>query len=146
MGANRRRQHFLDDFIAACDRVAILEAFPENARFLKEAFEGPKVRVVQGDVRHTSGLLAGERFDVCFFWHGPEHLGASEAPAVLRGLEAITNHVVVLGMPYGRYYQGDEYRNKYERHLWHIYPEDMHRLGYEARTGEARIPRPDLLC
>ena len=112
-GANRRRQHFLDDFIAACDRVAILEAFPENARFLKEAFEGPKVRVVQGDVRHTSGLLAGERFDVCFFWHGPEHLGASEAPAVLRGLEAITNHVVVLGMPYGRYYQGDEYRNKY---------------------------------
>ena len=135
VGANRRRQHFLDDLIASCGRVAILEAFPENAQFLREAFEGPGVRVIQGDVRHASGLLAGERFDACFFWHGPEHLGASEAPAVLRGLEAITNHVVVLGMPYGRYYQGDEYRNKYERHLWHIYPDDMHKLGYETSTA-----------
>ena len=123
----------------------MLEAFPENARFLR-GLRGLGTRVVQGDVRRISVLLAGERFDVCFFWHGPECLGASEAPAVLRDLEAITNHVVVLGMPYGRYRQGGECRNKYERHLWHIYPKDMHRLGYEAGAGEARIPRPDLLC
>ena len=134
VGANRRRQHFLDDFVAACGRVVVLEAYPENARFLREAYEGPGVRVVQGDVRNISGLVS-ERFDASFFWHGPEHLGAGEAPGVLRALESITDHVVVLGMPYGRYYQGDEYGNAYEKHLWHIYPEDMRRLGYETSTA-----------
>ena len=134
VGANRRRQHFLDDFVDACETVVILEAFPENAQFLREAYEGPGVRVVEGDVRNISALV-DERFDACFFWHGPEHLGAGEAPGVLRALESITDHVVVLGMPYGRYYQGDEYRNKYERHLWHIYPEDMRGLGYETSTA-----------
>ena len=39
-GASRGRQRFPDDFIAACGRVAILEAFPESARLLKEAFGG----------------------------------------------------------------------------------------------------------
>ena len=137
VGANRRRQHFLDDFVAACERVVIVEAFPENAQFLKEAYGGPGVRVVQGDVRGIAGLV-DERFDACFFWHGPEHLGAAEAPGVLRALEAMTDHVVVLGMPYGVRHQGDEYGNAYERHLWHIYPGDMHRLGYETSTaGEA---------
>ena len=134
VGANRRRQHFLDDFVAACKRVVVVEAHPDNARFIGEAYGERGVRAVEGDVRNIAGLV-GERFDVCFFWHGPEHLGAGEAPGVLRALEAITDHVVVLGMPYGRYYQGDEYGNAYEKHLWHIYPEDMRGLGYETSTA-----------
>ena len=60
----------------------------------------PGVRVAVGDVRSMAGL-AGERFDARFFWHGPERLGAGEAPGALRALEAITSHVVVLGMPCG---------------------------------------------
>ena len=30
VGANRRRRHFLDDFVAACETVTIVGAFPEN--------------------------------------------------------------------------------------------------------------------
>ena len=45
--------------------------------------------------------MAGERFDVCFFWHGPEHLHEDETAGVLRMLEGIINDLILLGMPYG---------------------------------------------
>ena len=134
VGANRRRQHFLDDLIAACGRVVVLEAFRENADFVRSAYGPRGVRVVHGDVRDVAGLAAG-RFDVCFFWHGPEHLSEAEAPGVIGALESVTDRLVVLGMPHGESPQGSEYGNDYERHLWHIYPEDMQRLGYETSTA-----------
>lgn len=135
VGANRRRQHFLDDLVAACGRVVVIEAFRENADFVRSAYEGRGVRVIQGDVRGVAGLVGGERFDVSLFWHGPEHLTAAEAPGVIRALESVTNRLVVLGMPHGVSHQGSEYGNDYERHLWHVYPEDMRRLGYETSTA-----------
>ena len=134
VGANRRRQHFLDDLVAACERVAVIEAFRENADFIRSAYGPRGVRVVHGDVRGVAGL-AGGRFDVSFFWHGPEHLAAGEAPGVIGALESVTDRLVVLGMPHGESPQGSEYGNDYERHLWNVYPADMRRLGYETSTA-----------
>ena len=54
-------------------------------------------------------------------------------------LESMTNHLVVLGMPYGYYEQGAEYGNDYEIHQWSIYPKDAEKWGYLTHT----IGEPD---
>ncbi len=137
VGANHLRQHFLADFVSVYDRVVVLEIFPENVAHLRKKFKGKNTHIIHGDVRDAAGLTSG-RFDVCFFWHGPEHLGRDEVGTVLRMLESITDSLVVLGMPYGNYPQGSEYGNDCETHLWDIYPADMEKLEYLTHTiGDA---------
>ncbi len=137
VGANHLRQHFLSEFVSGYDRVVVLEIFPRNVAHLKKNYTDKNTSIIHGDVRDAAGLTSG-RFDVCFFWHGPEHLGRDEVGTVLRMLESITDSLVVLGMPYGNYPQGAEYGNKYETHLWDVYPADMERLGYLTHTiGDA---------
>ena len=139
IGASYLRQHFLDDFVRMYDRVVVLEIDKKNAEYVRQKFDLPGVTVVCGDVRNTADLMDGEgmgrrRFDACFFYHGLEHLPKEDVADVLNTLESITDHIIVLGMPYGHYEQDSEYGNVYERHLWDIYPDDMHRLGYRTYT------------
>ncbi len=137
VGASHRRQHFLSDFVKNYDSVVVLEIFSENVRYLKEKFTNPHVKIVEGDVRDAARLLPG-KFDVCFFWHGPEHLHKEETKAVLDRLEGITTNLIVLGMPYGHYAQGTVYGNTHETHQWDIYPKDMQSIGFQTNTlGDA---------
>ena len=129
IGANHIRQHFLKNFVADYDKVIVLEIHPDNVRHVKEKYAEKNIQIIQGDVRHVDSLIL-EKFDVCFFWHGPEHLTKLETRGVLTKLESMTNHLIVLGMPYGRYEQGAEYGNVHETHLWDIYPENVKDLGY----------------
>jgi len=134
IGANKRRQYFLDWFEkAGYDRIVILEAFKENADCLRADANGwtPALEIVHGDIRDP-GSIPG-RFDVSFFWHGPEHLKEAEIGGVLKNLE-VASKVVVLGCPYGVYRQGAEYGNPYEEHLSHLYPPFMEGKGYKVDT------------
>ena len=139
VGASHLLQHFLSDFVEWYDTVTVLEIFEENAKYLREMSDACRyqISVICGDVREADRLLQ-RKFDVCFFYHGPEHLKKEETKDVLPMLESMTNHLVVLEMPYGHYEQGAEYGNYHETHHWDIYPEDMHNLGYETCTlGDA---------
>lgn len=133
VGANSRRQHFLEEFGERYSRVAVLEIFPDNVAFLRNNFVGPQYEIMQGDVRDVKSLFS-EKFDVCFFYHGPEHLRREETGGVLGDLESMANRLVVLGMPYGVYEQGVAYDNPHEVHQWSIYPGDLQKLGYETDT------------
>lgn len=134
VGANKRRQYFLDWFErAGYSRIVVLEAFKENADCLRADTAGwtGALDIVHGDVREP-GCIIGQ-FDVSFFWHGPEHLEESEIKTVLGNLESISS-VVVLGCPYGVYVQGPEYGNPYEKHLSHLYPQFLEGMGYKVDT------------
>lgn len=137
VGANQRRQHFLDRFEGSgYDRIVLLEAFEPNYRFLKEKLEpggSGAYRVVWGRAQEIERLRLGV-FDVVFFWHGPEHLRKREIPPTLRGLEAACRRVMVCGMPFGFYEQGPEYGNPFETHQSHVYPAFMEALGYRTET------------
>ena len=139
VGANKRRQHFLDWFEkAGYLRIVVLEAFRENYEFLRAKFDRrtPPYGVAYGDVRNVDSVLK-EAFDVAFFWHGPEHLSREEIMPVLESLEGMSR-IVVLGCPHGAYKQGPEYGNPYEEHLTAIYPEFLEGLGYGTDVvGEA---------
>ena len=138
VGANHLRQHFLPDFVKYYQRITVIEVFERNVTYLKEHYGKPNVDIIRGDVRNV-GDLVRERFDICFFWHGPEHLERNEIAGMLSTLEQLTNHIVILGMPYGHYMQGPEYENVHESHMWDIYPEDMEAFGYRTDT----IGKPD---
>lgn len=137
VGANHLRQHFLDYFADKYEEIAVLEIHAKNVEYLMERYSAnAKVSVIQGDVRNVQNIAGRfkKRFDVCFFYHGPEHLARHEVAGVLYDIESITDHLVVLGMPYGHYKQGPEYGNDHEQHLWDTYPRDMRRLGYKTHT------------
>ena len=133
VGANKRRQHFLDWFEkAGYSRIVVLEAFAENAEFLKARINGrtSAFEVVHGDIR-DEGAIPREKFDVAFFWHGIEHLMEDEIGPVLDKLEKVSK-VVVLGCPHGIYEQGPEYWNPYEEHFSAVYPRFLEGLGYKT--------------
>jgi len=137
VGANQKRQHFLNFFEESnYKRIVILEAFKENYEFLKTKFETsqPNVyQVINGKVEEIE-RLALEPFDVIFFWHGPEHLPQQQIEPTLKKLESISNYLVVLGMPFGKYVQGPEYGNPFEVHLSAIYPSLLHKYDYLTET------------
>lgn len=140
VGANQKRQHFLDKFQSAkYNRIVILEAFKDNFEFLEKKFAEeqnhhedkvqPDICVIHEDIRNFDAL--GQTFDVIFFWHGIEHLRKAEIEPTLKKLENNCK-LVVLGMPYGMYEQGPEYGNPFEEHMSAIYPPFLEKLGYET--------------
>ena len=146
VGANSRRQHFLPDFIGMYERIVVIEIFEANAQYNRKKYAGHNTEVITGDVRNIKDLTS-EKFDVCFFWHGPEHLSSAETKSVLDRIESVTNYLIVLGMPHGRYDQGPEYGNDHEEHLQHLLPADMENLGYSASAfGEPDDRQGNLLA
>jgi len=137
VGANQKRQHFLENFEnSKYDEIVIIEAFHENFEFLKRKFEhdsSKQYRVIEGDIRDMEkfGLAS---FDVVFFWHGIEHLPQQDIKPTLKKLEKKSKHLVVLGMPFGKYEQGPEYGNPYEEHVSIIYPSTLQKFGYKTET------------
>ncbi len=137
VGANQKRQHFLKNFEESnYKRIVILEAFKENFKFLKSKFETKQpdsYQVLWGKVQEIEKLLL-KPFDVIFFWHGPEHLPEEQIESTLKKLESISNYLIVLGMPFGKYVQGPEYGNPFELHRSYIYPSFLQKLGYLTET------------
>ncbi len=137
IGANQKRQHFLNFFEESnYKRIVILEAFKENYEFLKKKFETKQpdlYEVIWGKIEEIDKLSL-EPFDVIFFWHGPEHLPQQQIEPTLKKLESISNHLVILGMPFGKYVQGSEYGNPFEVHLSDIYPSFLQKFDYKTET------------
>ena len=137
VGANKKRQHFLDIFeMTGYSKIVILEIFFENVEFLIEKFKNSKVySIVHGDVRNIDELHF-DKFDVIFFWHGIDLLPENDISATIKKLENLGNKLIVLGMPYGRYLKDDTVydNNLNEDHVSPIYPPFLEDLGFEVRT------------
>ena len=133
VGANYLRQHFLEDFAESYDKVTILEIFEKNVKYLKKKYDKSGIRIMHGDVRNTPKMLSG-KFDVIFFYHGPEHLAKPEVKPVLKSLEKMTEKILILGTPFGHYEQGAVYGNTHETHLWDTYPMDFEEIGFRTNT------------
>jgi len=137
VGANKKRQHFLDIFeMAGYSKIVILEIFLENIKFLTTKFKNSKIHsIVHGDVRNVDKLNLN-KFDVIFFWHGIDLLPENDITPTIKKLENIGNKLLVLGIPYGRYLKDDTIydNNLNEDHVSPIYPSFLEDLGFEVRT------------
>ncbi|HUW11696.1 MAG TPA: hypothetical protein VM537_18340 [Anaerolineae bacterium] len=129
VGASPRRSQFLPQLLAAGRDVTLLEIWPANA----EHFRGwPGVQVVCGDVCAVEGLiLPEERYDVAFWWHGPEHIPGSDLHRAMAGLERRARQVVV-GCPWGVSRQATVDGNPHQQHVTTLHPENFVALGYRV--------------
>lgn len=128
VGASILRSQCLPDLVAAGHQVTILEIWPDNvAHYRARGFT-----VVQGDVRQV-GTLNLPRYDVAFWWHGPEHVALSDLPATLAALEELAD-LVVLACPWGESPQGAVYGNPHEAHRISLAPLFFTARGYRTWT------------
>lgn len=127
IGARESRFDFGNLFEAAGYTISIMEAHKPNADFLKSL---NKYEVIEADI--TTYDFQNRKFDVVFWWHGPEHIDKELLPAVLKKIESCANEVVILGCPWGIYEQGIIEDNPFEVHKSHLLPEDF--AGYKYLT------------
>jgi hypothetical protein len=131
VGASPRRAQFLERLMAT-HRVTLLEIWPANADYFRQ--KGPGLEVVCGDVRQVAKLaLPVDRYDVAFWWHGPEHIRDSELAAALAGLEQRAR-MVVIGCPWGASRQVAIDGNAHQQHVATLYPADLQARGYRVDT------------
>ena len=121
IGAKSNRWDYVPEMYSAGAEITVLEACEYNVEGLwgHEYFE----KIIHGDVRYIDYLdLGREKFDVVFWWHGPEHVSKAEAKELVPKLVNLANKYVVFGVPWGVVPQGIVLDNIYEVHLsyWDI--------------------------
>jgi hypothetical protein len=134
IGASERRSDYLSEFKNKGYEISVLEAFKSNVDYLKKI---PWIKeVIHGDVRK---FKSEKKYDVVFWWHGPEHIEERDLVSVLERLEALCKKIIVLGCPFGKYEQEEIGGNPYEKHLSHLDGILFEELGY----GVGYIGRKD---
>jgi hypothetical protein len=136
VGARTNRFDFGEEFRKAGSEVTILEIFQKNVEHLRTI---PWLKeVIHGDVRD---FQTDQRFDVVFWWHGPEHLEQEEIQPALERLEAICDRLMVIGCPWGHAEQHDIFGNPHEEHLSHLDYPLFENLGYQVECiGRKGLP------
>ena len=56
--------------------------------------------VICGDIKNFN---SNKKYDIIFWWHGPEHLLKEDIPSTLINLEHMCNNIIILGCPWGEY-------------------------------------------
>jgi len=129
VGANWFGTAFLLEFKRAGYDVTIVEPFPRNCESLTKE-HGDLFDSMEQCLVEDFKPLDGRKYDVIFWWHGPEHVEEERLPDILKYIEGLANYLVILGCPWGRYKMGANYGNPYERHRAYLYPEKFIDLGY----------------
>lgn len=131
IGARKYRRDFTNQFKQNEYKIDILEIFDKNIQSLKKLKFINKL--IKGDVREIDKLV-NNKYDVVFWWHGPEHIQKRELKPTLNKLKKLTNHVLVCGCPYGKYEQGAVYGNPWEKHLSYLEPRDFKKSSFKVEV------------
>ena len=127
VGAKERRFHFGEDFKQAGFKITIVEVFEKDAENLKK-IDWVK-EVICCDITTFNTY---KKYDVIFWWHGPEHIEEFRLPETIKRIEGFCNNVVILGCPWGMYKQGAVGGNENEIHLSHYDHASFEKIGYEV--------------
>ena len=125
IGAKYNRSDFLEDFQKNGYNITVLEIYKPNVEHLRTL---PQINeVIEGDV---CNFFTDKKFDVIFWWHGPEHIKEENLAMTLKKLESFANNYVVLGCPWGKAVQGvGSDGNPFEEHV------SFFNMGYFERFG-----------
>ena len=131
VGACPKRAQCLEALIASGRKVTILEVMEAYAAHYARRDD---LRVICGDVRRLASLPGvADRYDVIFWWHGPEHVSKPELPGVLAEVEKRAE-LVVLACPWGRSPQRGTDADPYREHKATLMPGDFEEWGYRVST------------
>lgn len=128
IGAKDSRSDFLEEFQKSGCEITILEIFKPNVEYLKGI---PWIHeVIEGDV---CKFFTDKKYDVIFWWHGPEHIKKEDINLTIKKLEFLSNNLIVLGCPWGNVPQlktSDE--NPFEEHVSFFETGEFEKMGYET--------------
>ena len=145
IGAHEGRIQFGDIIRENNLDIDILEIWKPNVDYLRKTVTWFN-DVIEGDVRNIDKVLS-KKYDIIFWWHGPEHIKKTELFMTIQKLENYANKYVVLGCPWGDYPQGEEYGNPYEVHTAAFYEEDFQAYGYKTScVGIMDVPGSNLMA
>ena len=142
VGARTDRMDYGDNFRDGGSTVDVLEIFEPNVAYLKTVDWINEVHC--GDVRTFS---TDKKYDIVFWWHGPEHIPEKDLPATLALLEDNAKVAVVLGCPWGNFPQGHLHSNPNEEHVSHYNYDIFEDLGYSVECiGQKDTPGSNITC
>jgi len=128
------------------EQICALEYHNPNVVFFENLYrDNPKFSIIHGDVRLAS-MFIDKKFDISFWWHGPEHIPKSDLKQAFSELERLTNNAIISVCPWGNYYCINNGRYPGDEH--HYYPENEDFLdvglnvfneGGPKNTGNANI-------
>jgi len=127
VGARPDRFEYLYDFKNEGYKIDLIEIYKENYNDFKR-FKWLN-KVILGDITKFNSR---KKYDVIFWWHGPEHVEKKDFIKTLKKLENTATKMVVLGMPWGNVPQRLKYENPYEEHVSFYDLEDFENLGYNV--------------
>ena len=125
IGARSDRFDYGDEFKHFNYKITILEAWEDNVEYLRT--EMPTIEVIHGEVQNVT---IEEKFDVVFWWHGPEHVPEDQLSDTINKIEKWAKKVVIMGCPWGHRRQKAIQGNPYERHVSHLLYPFFEEKGY----------------
>jgi hypothetical protein len=144
IGARIDRADFLGEFQKNNYRIDILEIYKPNLDFLRQ-IEWIN-NVIEGDVQNIESLV-NCKYDIIFWWHGPEHIDNEKLEITLNKLKKFSNKLVICGCPWGIYKQGEIKGNFWETHLSSLYPINFEKLNFKTKTlGEINKKGSNILA
>ena len=143
IGANKNRLEMIDLFYGWNYKIDVLEAWESNVKGLEElnAQYGIFRNIIHADIMNNGieGML--DSYGVVMFWHGPEHVERKKLPKLIKKLESLAAHYVIMAAPIGRYVQKEVDGNPYERHRSYLNVKDFKKFGYKVDCIRKDKPR-----
>jgi hypothetical protein len=153
---------FCDKFSDAEYWIDVIEAWPPNVQNLntfnkkgytfKEGVEkGPGTfrKIYLADVSEIplNRAFDKHRYDIVFWWHGPEHVEEDKLMTTLVYLERLATKLIITGCPWGVYRQKAVGGNEFELHKSVLYPEFFQKMGWKTATlGEKDLKKSNILA
>jgi len=127
---------FSSEIYSNASYVVIIEPFcgymksnEKNAEKQKNEID---IKIIRTFAINVGKIFKGKVFNLCFWWHGPEHIERDELKINLIELEKVTSDLILIGCPWGKYYQKEKGENIYQKHLSFLYEKDFTNLGYKV--------------
>lgn len=77
------RYYLLNDFQKWGYNIEIIEIWKPNVDILKKIFP---FTIIHGDIKHFKTII-NKSYDICCWWHGPEHIKKEEFPNTINEIE-----------------------------------------------------------
>jgi len=133
IGIERYRCVFVKNFLEHGYLMDILEIWEPHVKHYHEANKELKIfdSIYHGDVRNVDKAIPGKKYDVVFWFHGPEHLRLFELPDVWDKLKKMTKKLFVMACPFGMSKSPARGGNIYNEHYCGLYPRHFKMQGFK---------------
>jgi len=142
IGIERYRMVFIKNFLQHNYKIDLLEIWKPHVDYYRFINSQAKFfnKIVCGDVSKVEEYDLAEKYDVVFWFHGPEHVEFDVATSTINLLKKKTGKVFVCVCPFGVSHSPARGGNKFNLHRSALYPDYFLDLDMESRCeGDKRI-------